>query len=189
MELVWIVAGGAGPALGGAFTEKLSWRWNFWINVPVAGLTFLLLFFYLDVHNPRTPILVGLKAIDWFGSLSITGLAIMVLLGLQFGGSAFAWNSPEVICLIIFGSLMSLFFVYSEKRLAQYPIMPLALFTNWSNAASLLLTLWHGMVSLKHPKDKNLPLAHPYRFTSAPSTICLYISNPPEALHRLNLAC
>jgi len=171
MELVWIVAGGAGPALGGAFTEKLSWRWNFWINVPVAGLTFLLLFFYLDVHNPRT------------------GLAIMVLLGLQFGGSAFAWNSPEVICLIIFGSLMSLFFVYSEKRLAQYPIMPLALFTNWSNAASLLLTLWHGMVSLKHPKDKNLPLAHPYRFTSAPSTICLYISNPPEALHRLNLAC
>ncbi|KAH6674768.1 major facilitator superfamily domain-containing protein [Halenospora varia] len=146
MEVVWIVAGGAGPVLGGYFTEKLSWRWNFWVNLPISGVTFIVLFAFLDVHNPKTPLLEGFKAIDWFGSLSIISLVLMLLLGLQFGGVTFPWNSPEVICLIIFGSLMSIFFIYSEKRLAKYPLMPLKLFTNWSNAACLLLTLWHGMV-------------------------------------------
>ncbi|TVY23777.1 MFS-type transporter [Lachnellula hyalina] len=146
MELVWIVAGGAGPVLGGAFTEKLSWRWNFWINLPLSGATFILLFLYLDVHNPRTPWLDGFKAIDWAGSLSIIALVLMLLLGLEFGGATFPWDSPQVICLIVFGSLMSIFFIYSEKRLALYPLMPLKLFTDWSNAASLLLKFWHGMV-------------------------------------------
>ncbi|TVY20915.1 MFS-type transporter [Lachnellula arida] len=146
MELVWIVAGGVGPVLGGAFTEKLSWRWNFWINLPLSGVTFILLFIYLDVHNPRTPWLDGFKAIDWAGSLSIIALVLMLLLGLEFGGATFPWDSPQVICLIVFGSLMSIFFIYSEKSLALYPLMPLKLFTNWSNAASLLLKFWHGMV-------------------------------------------
>ncbi|KAG4433148.1 hypothetical protein IFR05_011361 [Cadophora sp. M221] len=146
MELVWIVAGGIGPILGGAFTEKLTWRWAFWINLPISGAAFILLFFYLDVHNPRTPLIEGVKAIDWFGSLSIIGLVLMLLLGLEFGGSTVPWNSPKVICLILFGALMSVVFVYSEKKLARYPLMPMSLFTNKSNAASLLLTLWHGMV-------------------------------------------
>ncbi|TVY80958.1 MFS-type transporter [Lachnellula suecica] len=146
MEVVWIIAGGIGPVLGGAFTEKLSWRWSFWINLPISGATFILLLIYLDVHNPKTPLLNGFKAIDWFGSISIIALVLMLLLGLEFGGATFPWKSPQVICLIVFGSLMSVFFIYSEKRLAQYPLMPLKLFTNRSNAACLFLALWHGMV-------------------------------------------
>ncbi|KAN0117133.1 putative MFS transporter [Hyaloscypha variabilis] len=146
MELVWVVAGGVGPVLGGLFAERLSWRWNFWINLPISGTTFILLFIYLDVHNPKTPVLDGLKAIDWFGSLSIIALVLMLLLGLEFGGATVPWNSPRVICLIVFGSLMSIAFIYSEKRLARYPLMPLKLFANRSNAASLLVTLWHSMI-------------------------------------------
>lgn len=121
---------------------------NFWINLPLSGATFILLFIYLDVHNPRTPWLDGFKAIDWAGSLSIIALVLMLLLGLEFGGATFPWDSPQVICLIVFGSLMSIFFIYSEKRLAIYPLMPLELFTNWSNAASLLLKFCHGMVGV-----------------------------------------
>ena len=147
MELVWIIAGGIGPILGGAFTEKLTWRWAFWINLPLSGAAFIILFFYLDVHNPRTPLLEGFKAIDWFGSLSIIGLVLMLLLGLEFGGSTVPWDSPKVICLIVFGAAMSGVFVYCERKLARYPLMPMSLFANKSNAASLLLTLWHGMVS------------------------------------------
>jgi MFS family permease len=141
-----VVAGGVGPVLGGLFAERLSWRWNFWINLPISGTTFVLLFIYLDVHNPKSPVLDGLKAIDWFGSLSIIALVLMLLLGLEFGGATVPWNSPRVICLIVFGSLMSIAFIYSEKRLARYPLMPLKLFANRSNAASLLVTLWHSMV-------------------------------------------
>jgi MFS family permease len=146
LEFVWALAAGVGPILGGAFTEFVSWRWNWWINLPIQGLTFVLLLLFLDVHNPRTSMMDGLKAIDWFGSVSILGLILMLLLGLDFGGETFSWNSPTVICLIIFGALMSLFFIYSEKRLAEYPLMPLAIFNHRSNIASLVVCTAHGFV-------------------------------------------
>lgn len=146
LECMWALAGGVGPIVGGAFTEYVSWRWNWWINLPISGATFFLLLFFLDVHNPRTNVVDGFKAIDWFGSLSIIGLTLMLLLGLNFGGTTFPWNSPTVICLIVFGSLMSILFVFSEKRLARYPLMPPALFRKKSNIACLLVTFTHGAV-------------------------------------------
>ncbi|OQD67222.1 hypothetical protein PENDEC_c041G03868 [Penicillium decumbens] len=146
MEFMWALAGGIGPLLGGAFSQYVSWRWTYWINLPVSGIAFVLLFFLLDVHNPKTKVLEGIRAIDWFGSLSVLGLTLMLLLGLDFGGETFAWSSPTVICLIVFGSLCSLLFVYSEKRLAKYPLMPLNIFARLSNIAALAVAFAHGFV-------------------------------------------
>ncbi|KAJ5595215.1 Efflux pump dotC [Penicillium hispanicum] len=146
MEFMWALAGGIGPLLGGAFSQYASWRWCYWINLPVSGTAFILLFFCLDVHNPKTRMMEGVRAIDWFGSLSVLGLTLMLLLGLDFGGETFAWSSPQVICLIVFGSLCSLLFVYSEKRLAKYPLMPLSLFARVSNIAALAVVFAHGFV-------------------------------------------
>jgi MFS family permease len=146
MEVMWAFAGGIGPILGGAFSQYTGWRWTFWINLPVSGVTFVLLFFFLDVHNPQTKIMDGIRAIDWFGSLSVLGLTLMLLLGLDFGGETFAWKSPQVICLIVFGSLCSLLFVYSEKKLAKYPLMPLDIFARLSNVATLAVAFAHGFV-------------------------------------------
>ena len=145
---MWALAAGIGPVLGGALTQYVSWRWIFWINLPISGLAFSLLLFFLDVHNPRTKMVDGLKAIDWFGSISILGLMVMLLLGLNFGGEAFPWNSPTVICLIIFGALMSIFFVFSEKRLARYPLIPLELFQQRSNIACLVVGFVQEFVSM-----------------------------------------
>ena len=89
--------------------------------------------------------MAGVKAIDWAGSLSILGLTLMLLLGLDFGGETFPWSSPKVICLIVFGSLCSLLFIYAEKRLAKYPLIPLKLFSERSNVAALLASFFHGM--------------------------------------------
>lgn len=147
MELMWAFAAGIGPLLGGVFSEYVNWRWVFWINLPVSGIAFILIFFSLDVHNPKTKIMDGVRAIDWFGSVSFLGLTLMVLLGLNFGGVTFPWKSPQVICLVIFGALCSLLFIYSEKRLAKYPLMPLYIFTRVSNTATLLVTFAHGFVS------------------------------------------
>jgi MFS family permease len=147
LEVVWTVAGGVGPVLGGMLTERLSWRWAFWVNLPICGSTFILLLLFLDVHNPKTAVVDGLKAVDWFGSISILAVTLMILLGLEFGGATFPWKSPQVLCLVIIGALLSGVFIFSEKRLARYPLMPLDLFKNSSNIASLLVCFLHGMVS------------------------------------------
>lgn len=118
----------------------------FWINLPISGSTFILLLLFLDVHNPRTRLREGLKAIDWFGTFSILGVVLMLLLGLDFGGATFPWSSPTVICLIVFGSLCLIIFVFSEKKLAKYPLMPLELFRNWSTNAAFAVCFCHGMV-------------------------------------------
>jgi hypothetical protein len=102
---LWAIAGGTGPILGGAFSQTLGWRqvkpvdsiciannssrWCFWINLPISGSAFLLILGFLDVHNPKTKIRDGIKAVDWFGSLTILGLMVMLLLGLEFGGAVF----------------------------------------------------------------------------------------------------
>ncbi|KAL3475405.1 major facilitator superfamily domain-containing protein [Aspergillus californicus] len=148
LEFMWTIAGALGPLLGGIFTETISWRWIFWINLPVCGTAFVLLVLFLDVHNPRTPFLDGIKAVDWFGSFSILAISVMVLLGLDFGGDTFPWNSPKVICLIVFGALMSIIFIYSEKRLAKYPLMPLHIFNSRSNIACFLVDFTHGFAFL-----------------------------------------
>lgn len=124
----------------------------FWISLPISGTSFLLLFCFLDVYNPRTPLLPGLKAIDWAGSASMLGVMSMLLLGLDFGGATFPWASPTVICLIIFGSLMLFVFLFSEKKLARYPLMPLDIFNARSNVACLVLGFFHDfiLVSLEY---------------------------------------
>ena len=148
LGMVWAVAGSAGPLIGGAFTQLVNWRWCFWINLPVCGIAFVLLLLLLDVHNPRTKLGEGIKAVDWFGTLSILAVTVLLLLGLDFGGAIFPWNSPKVICLIVFGTVMIGFFLFSEKRLAKYPLMPLSMFKTCSNNAVVLLALAHSMVSI-----------------------------------------
>lgn len=147
LEVMWALASGVGPILGGVFAQGPGWQWIWWINLPLSGLTFVLLAVFLDVHNPRTRIGEGLKALDWAGTLSILGVTLMLLLGLEFGGEAFSWDSPTVICLIVFGSLMSLVFIWSEKKLAKYPLMPPAIFNNRSNIACLAVDFIHAFVS------------------------------------------
>lgn len=145
-EGIWALAGAVGPLLGGAFAQLAGWRWCFWCNLPISGTAFILLVPFLNVHNPRTPVMEGIKAVDWFGCISIIGVTTMLLLGLDMGGAIYPWDSAKVICLIVFGSLMILLFIYSEKKLAKYPVIPLSLFGT-KNIPTLLVTFFHGIVS------------------------------------------
>lgn len=82
---------------------------------------FVLLYFFLHLDNPKTPVWEGLKAVDWAGSLLVVGATLMLLLGLEFGGVIHPWSSAIVICLIIFGIVVGVLFVLNEWKLARYP--------------------------------------------------------------------
>lgn len=143
---VWALASSMGPIVGGAFTQNVSWRWCFYLNLPFDGLAFVIIMFVLDLHTPKTPLWEGLKAVDWLGSLTMVAGTIMLLLGLEFGGVSFPWSSPTVICLIVFGIITIGLFFLVEYRFAPYPLMPLDLFSKRSNMAALGVCFFHAFV-------------------------------------------
>ncbi|KAK1984987.1 multidrug resistance protein fnx1 [Colletotrichum cereale] len=144
LGMVWAVASAVGPVVGGVFTSKATWRWCFYINLPISGVGVVVLFFVLKLHNPRTPALEGLRAIDWVGTVTIIGGTLMLLFGLEFGGVSYPWRSPTVVCLLVFGALTIGLFVLNECRYARYPVIPMHLFRSRSNVAAFATSFCHA---------------------------------------------
>ncbi|KJR87217.1 uncharacterized protein SPSK_01584 [Sporothrix schenckii 1099-18] len=144
--LVWAVAGGIGPVVGGALTQHATWRWCFYLNLPISGAGFVLLVLVLRLHNPKTPLRAGLAAVDWLGSAAVCAGTLLVLLGLTFGGVLYPWASPAVVVLIVVGALVLVAFGVIEARVARYPIIPLRLFRARVAVASFVCCFFHGVV-------------------------------------------
>ena len=158
---MWAVSGALGPVVGGAFAERVTWRWCFWVNctsqsicnqnmanaheVPLDAISLVVLGLLFNVETPKTPLRKGLKAIDWIGSLSILGATLLLLLGLQFGGVTAPWNSAKVVCMIIFGILLFGVFCITQWKVSEFPLIPLRILANRSNSAVLVVCLFHGM--------------------------------------------
>ncbi|KAL9113422.1 MAG: hypothetical protein Q9227_002463 [Pyrenula ochraceoflavens] len=142
--MIWALASAVGPVLGGVFTQRVSWRWCFYINLPLDGCAFLLLLFFLSIETPKTPLLDGLKSIDWIGVITIVGGVVMFLFGLESGGQTHPWDSAFTLCLIIFGVITIGIFLVNETFYAKYPIMPTRLFRRRSNCAALLTCAIQG---------------------------------------------
>jgi hypothetical protein len=129
------------------------------------------------LDSPRTPLAAGLLAVDWVGSIAIVGATLALLLGLEFGGVIFAWSSVKVICLIIFGVVIGLGFLFNEAIFARYPLMPLRLFKSMPNAAALAVAFLHGLVGypiykLKmYPNGRRLTLQHHIISPSTPKRL------------------
>ncbi|KAF3038779.1 hypothetical protein E8E12_002203 [Didymella heteroderae] len=145
-EGIWALAGGIGPILGGVFASLVNWRWCFWINLPISGLAGVLILIFLDVKHEHTSFIDGMKAIDWLGIFTFLACTLMLLLGLDFGGVLFPWDSAKVIALLVVGGAMIFAFIYSEAKFAKYPLIPMSLFKRKTNIATFLVVFFHGFV-------------------------------------------
>jgi len=137
---VWAVSAVVGPTLGGLFSQYLSWRWIFVVNIPLCLLAAWMLIRSLREKVDRVP-----HKIDYFGSLTLTVGATLVILGLLEGGQAWAWNSATSIWILGTGLVLLVVFVLVERRVAE-PVLPLWVFTRPVLLASCVVGLLVGAV-------------------------------------------
>jgi hypothetical protein len=116
------------------------------LSVPITGCSFVVILLFLDIHNPKTPLIAGLRAIDWIGIILLVGATVMFLLGLNLGGTTFPWHSATVICLVIFGLVMFVLFVLWEWKVTSAPLTPPQIFARLSNIAAFGICFIHGFV-------------------------------------------
>ncbi|HEY9310786.1 MDR family MFS transporter [Williamsia sp.] len=120
---VFGLASVAGPLLGGFFVDNLSWRWVFYVNLPIGAVALVAVVLVL----PTTTAQVKPK-IDYVGVLLLASAATAIVLVTSFG-SLWGWTSVRVLGLTVIGVVCVVAFVMVERRVPE-PVMPLRLFTN-----------------------------------------------------------
>ena len=124
-----------GPAAGGYITEHFTWRWLFFVNIPIAALTLAVIALYMHVPNERRK-----HAIDVWGSVTLSAGIACVLLATVWGGNQYAWASWQIATLYGGGAALLAAFVWIELRAAE-PVLPLRLWRSsiftYSNIASV----------------------------------------------------
>jgi EmrB/QacA subfamily drug resistance transporter len=127
-----------GPLLGGFLTDSLSWRWAFYVNVPLGAVALLVTGLGMHLHTPH------IKAkIDYWGALLLTVGIVALTLVASWGGTEYPWASTQIIGLAVLAIAALVGFVYVEGRVPE-PILPLRLFRDRNFTLAQILSFLVG---------------------------------------------
>jgi hypothetical protein len=139
-----------GPLFGGLIVQHISWRWVFYLNVPIGGVALVILVVFLNVKSDNTANFTArLKLIDWLGNLIFVLSMISVLTALSWAGSKYPWSSFHIIVPLVMSFLGGvLFMFYEASRFCVNPTMPIHLFSNRTSGTAFVLTFLHSLAGI-----------------------------------------
>ncbi|KAK0761238.1 hypothetical protein N5P37_006186 [Trichoderma harzianum] len=131
------------PTLGGVFTDKVTWRWCFWINLPLGAVTLLTMLFLVKIpadpnRKTKGTIKGFLDRFDLIGTLVLIPWVICLLLALQWGGSQYSWNSWRIILLLVLFAVLFALWGFIQYKQGNKATLPLRIIKQRSMASGMV---------------------------------------------------